>query len=130
MKVVMVENYNVSHGGEADPCLRYFRADLPGFQGSIRYRQHEDDVKRCGDTGHSWTAQTLRSHDLVGEDNIYIFGENSEQVIDHYAKADYVSREFYEKSPVIKAAVDFIVSDQAARQSVIRRIWSAFTTSC
>ena len=52
-------------------------------------------------------------HDLVGDDNIYIFGENSEQVIDHYAKADYVSRSFYEKSPVIKAAVDFIVSDQA-----------------
>ena len=43
-------------------------------------------------------------HDLVGEDNIYIFGENSEQVIDHYAKADYVSRSFYEKSPVIKGS--------------------------
>jgi starch phosphorylase len=51
-------------------------------------------------------------HELVGDDNIYIFGEKSEQVIEHYAKADYVSRSFYEGSEVIKEAVDFIVSDE------------------
>ena len=49
-------------------------------------------------------------HELVGDDNIYIFGEKSEQVIEHYAKADYVSRDFYNKSSVIKEAVDFITS--------------------
>jgi starch phosphorylase len=52
-------------------------------------------------------------HELVGDDNIYIFGEKSDTVIAHYANADYVSRDYYEKSPVIKEAVDFIVSDRA-----------------
>ena len=51
-------------------------------------------------------------HELVGDDNIYIFGEKSEQVIEHYAKADYVSRDFYNKSSVIKEAVDFITSKE------------------
>ena len=54
-------------------------------------------------------------HELVGDDNIYIFGEKSEAVIEHYAKADYVSREYYENSPVIKEAVDFIVSKEALK---------------
>ena len=52
-------------------------------------------------------------HDLVGDENIYIFGEDSDTVIEHYAKADYVSKDYYEKSPVIKEAVDFIVSKKA-----------------
>ena len=50
-------------------------------------------------------------HQLVGDDNIYIFGESSEQVIEHYAKADFVSKNFYEKEN-IKPLVDFIVSDE------------------
>jgi len=52
-------------------------------------------------------------HELVGDDNIYIFGEKSETVIKHYEDADYVSKEYYEKSSVIKEAVDFIVSKEA-----------------
>ena len=51
-------------------------------------------------------------NDLVGDENIYVFGEKSDQVIAHYEKADYVSRDFYDNDPVIKEAVDFIVSDQ------------------
>ena len=50
--------------------------------------------------------------DLVGKDNIYIFGESSDTVIEHYAKADYRSRDFYEKDSDIKRAVDFIISDE------------------
>jgi starch phosphorylase len=54
-------------------------------------------------------------HQLVGDDNIYIFGEKSDVVIEHYAKADYVSKDYYKKSPLIKEAVDFIVSDKALK---------------
>ena len=54
-------------------------------------------------------------HELVGDDNIYIFGEKSEQVIKHYAKADYVAKSFYEKSSVIKAAIDFITSEEVLK---------------
>ena len=55
----------------------------------------------------------MEIHELVGDDNIYIFGENSDTVIEHYAKADYVSKDYYKKSPVIKEAVDFIIGKQA-----------------
>ena len=51
-------------------------------------------------------------HELVGDDNIFVFGASSDEVIEHYAKADYVSKEFYEKNPAIKAAVDFITSKE------------------
>ena len=50
--------------------------------------------------------------DLVGEENIFTFGESSQTVIDRYKKADYVSREYYENDEDIKKAVDFIVSDE------------------
>ena len=52
---------------------------------------------------------------LVGMDNIYIFGETSEQVIAHYVKGDYRPGAFYEKDPVIRETVDFIVSPQMLR---------------
>ena len=48
--------------------------------------------------------------ELVGRDNIYIFGEDSETVIDLYAKSAYKSADFYERE-AIKPLVDFIVSD-------------------
>ena len=51
-------------------------------------------------------------HQFVGDDNIYIFGESSDEVIEHYAKADYVSRNYYENNANIKEAVDFITSDE------------------
>jgi len=53
--------------------------------------------------------------ELVGEENIYIFGESSDTVIKHYADGDYVSKEFYENDEDIKAAVDFIVSEQVLK---------------
>ena len=49
----------------------------------------------------------------MGDDNIYTFGQDSQTVIRHYEKADYVSRDYYEKSPVIREAVDFIVGKEA-----------------
>ena len=53
--------------------------------------------------------------DLVGKDNIYVFGEDSDTVIEHYAKADYVAKDYYEKSMVIREAVDFIISKEALK---------------
>ena len=51
-------------------------------------------------------------HEAVGDDNIFVFGASSDEVIDHYAKADYVSKDYYEKDPAIKAAVDFITGEE------------------
>ena len=46
--------------------------------------------------------------DLVGKDNIYIFGQSSEKVIEHYEKGDYNSRAIYEEDEEIRQCVDFI----------------------
>lgn len=54
-------------------------------------------------------------HSLVGDDNIYIFGISADEVIEHYKKADYVSKKYYDKSPVIKEAVDFIIGKQCMK---------------
>ncbi|MDY6306368.1 MAG: glycogen/starch/alpha-glucan phosphorylase, partial [Oribacterium sp.] len=50
---------------------------------------------------------------LVGDDNIYSFGVDADTVIAHYKNADYVARDYYEKDPVIKEAVDFITGPEA-----------------
>ena len=52
---------------------------------------------------------------LVGEDNIYVFGESSEQVIAHYEKNDYNSCDIYINDEVIRYLVDFIISPQMLR---------------
>lgn len=49
---------------------------------------------------------------LVGNDNIYTFGESSQQVIDHYNHHDYSSKTLYQQDALIKKLVDFIVSDE------------------
>lgn len=48
--------------------------------------------------------------ELVGPENIFTFGKDSDTIIDLYEKGGYVSRDYYEKDANIKAAVDFIVS--------------------
>ena len=50
-------------------------------------------------------------HQLVGDDNIYILVNQSEEVINHYKKADYVSKKYYEKED-IKKLVDLLFSDE------------------
>ncbi len=51
-------------------------------------------------------------HELVGDDNIYIFGDPSQTVIDRYKNKSYCSMDWYEKSPVLKEAVDFITGPE------------------
>ena len=48
-------------------------------------------------------------HELVGDSNIYIFGDSSDTVIRRYKRGDYHSRSYYENSPALKEAVDFII---------------------
>ena len=50
--------------------------------------------------------------ELVGKENIYIFGEDSETVIQRYADGSYVSKDYYEKDAKLKEAVDFIVGEE------------------
>ncbi len=114
MTVLMVENYNVAYAEKMIPaCDISEQISLASKEasgtGNMKYMLNGAVTLGTSD------GANVEIHELVGDDNIYIFGEKSETVIEHYAKADYVSKDYYKKSPVIKEAVDFIVGEQALK---------------
>ncbi len=114
MTVLMVENYNVAYAEKMIPaCDISEQISLASKEasgtGNMKFMLNGAVTLGTSD------GANVEIHELVGDDNIYIFGEKSEAVIKHYEKADYVSKDYYKKSPVIKKAVDFIVSKEALK---------------
>lgn len=109
LKVVMVENYNVTYATKLIPaCDLSEQISLASKEasgtGNMKF------MLNGAVTIGTMDGANVEICELVGKDNIYIFGESSENVISHYLNKDYNPKDYY-KDEDIKSYVDFIVSE-------------------
>lgn len=110
-RVVMVDNYNITVAEKLIPaCDLSEQISLASKEasgtGNMKYMLNGAVTIGTED------GANVEIHNRVGDDNIYIFGMRSPEVISHYEKADYVSRDWYNRDAVLREAVDYLTGSR------------------